>query len=274
MQDEHEAQLKRLEELLKEQDKSAKMLVRRDLELMRANQKLQSLDRAKSEFISVAAHQLRTPLSAVKWALKMIIDGDLGAVQNDDQRVFLMRANDSNNRMISTVNDLLDVDHFESGKFTFELMPFQISDLIDSALLEFNRIAENKKIKLLFNKPESTLPKVIADPEKMRMVVQNLLDNALKYTREEGTITISLSANPDFVTVVIADSGIGVPADQQEFIFKKFFRAGNAKKVVTDGSGLGLYIVKEIIEKMGGRIWFESQLNKGTTFSFTVPLFK
>lgn len=227
------------------------------------------LDRMKSEFISIAAHQLRTPLSAVKWTLKMVVDGDLGAL-TPEQKTFLMQGYQSNERTIRLVNDFLNVARIEEGRFSFEFSPHKLEDLIDNLLQEFSHIIKEKKIKLIFKKPLEVLPPVNIDPAKMRLAIQNLIDNAIKYTPEKGEVTITIKYSKLNTEVSVKDSGIGIPKSQQDRLFTKFFRSENAVKSQAEGTGLGLFIAKNIIEKHGGKIWVESEENKGTTFYFTI----
>jgi signal transduction histidine kinase len=229
------------------------------------------LDRMKSEFISIAAHQLRTPLSAVKWTLKMVIDGDLGSLTSE-QKTFLMQGYQSNERTIRLVNDFLNVARIEEGRFGLEFSPHKLEDLIDNLLQEFSHVIKEKKIKLTFAKPRENLPQANIDPAKMRLAIQNLIDNAIKYTPEKGEVTITIKYSKLNLEVSIKDSGIGIPKSQQARLFTKFFRSENAIKNQVDGTGLGLFIVKNIIEKHGGKIWVESEENKGAIFSFIVPV--
>lgn len=262
-----------LEQLLREQEQGAKMLVRRDLELSRANERLRQLDEMKSNFISVAAHQLRTPLSGIKWTVNLLLNGDLGAM-NTEQTTFLMKAYESNDRMVSLVNDMLGADRIESGKIHYRFEPLQLLDLVDNILFELLPQANAKGLTIRFANRPTALPKVRADAERMRAVFQNLLENSVKYSRPNGVVEIALSAERNEIMVSIKDDGIGIPKDQQKNIFERFFRATNAVKVENEGSGLGLFIVRSIVEKHGGRIWFESQENKGVTFHFTIPVEK
>jgi len=257
---------------LLEQERSAQLLVRRDLELTKANEKLRELDKRKSEFLSVAAHQLRTPLSGIKWTFNMLLSSELGPITND-QKVFIMKGYESNERMIALVDDMLGADRIDSGKYHFNFVNVQILDLIDNVLYEILPSANKKNITIEF-KDRSKVPQVYADPEKIRAVVQNLLDNAIKYTPKGGKITIETVIMDEYLKVGISDNGIGIPSDQRKNIFDRFFRGRNAVRVETDGSGLGLFIVKSIIEKHGGMIWFESRENQGTTFYFTVKIAK
>ncbi|KKR46000.1 MAG: Sensor protein resE [Parcubacteria group bacterium GW2011_GWA2_40_14] len=263
--------IKQLEELLKEQQQSARLLVRRDLELARANEKLQEFDEIKSNFISVVAHQLRTPLSGIKWTLNMLLNGDLGAL-NNDQKTFLMKSYESNNRMITLINDMLDTDRIQSGKMHYGFRYINIVDLLDNVLFEISPEAIKRNISIEFKRKLENLPQVYVDPETMRAALQNLLENAIKYTIESGKIVLDVEQVEDMLQISINDTGIGIPEDQKKKIFERFFRGRNAVKRETDGSGLGLYIAKTIVEKHGGTIWFESEENKGTTFYFTVPI--
>lgn len=236
-------------------------------ELKRAKE----LDRLKSEFISTAAHQLRTPLSAVKWTLKMIIDGDLGVI-NSEQKTFLMQGYQSNERMIDLVNDLLNVARIEEGRFGYKFSLVQLEDLIENIIQEFVHRIEEKKIRFSFNKPPKPLAKAKIDPAKLRLVISNLIDNAIKYTPEMGEVTVSMKYDTNNIELSVKDSGIGIPKDQQNRLFTKFFRSDNALRMQTEGSGLGLFIVKNIIEKHKGKVRVESEENKGATFTFTLPI--
>ncbi|PIQ91315.1 MAG: hypothetical protein COV70_04370 [Parcubacteria group bacterium CG11_big_fil_rev_8_21_14_0_20_39_22] len=260
-----------LNDLLKEQGKSAKMLIRRDLELTRANEKLQKVDEMKSSFISVVAHQLRTPLSGMKWTLSMVIAGDLGEL-NNEQKTFLMKAYESNTRMIALVNDMLVADRVQSERMRFRFKRVNIIDLIDNILFEISPQASKKNISISYKSKFQDIPQAYIDPETIRAVLQNLLENAIKYTIGGGKIEIDVKKDAEHLTISIADSGIGVPEEDKKNIFSKFFRARNAIKQETDGSGLGLYIAKTMVEKNGGKMWFNSVPGEGSTFYFTVPL--
>lgn len=266
-----EDHVRRLEELTKEFEQSAKLLVRRDLDLSAANQQLQNLDQLKSEIISVAAHQLRTPLSAIKWTLKMLINGDVGQI-TPDQRELLGKGFESNERMINLVNDMLSVDRLESGRVKYNFVAVQLEDLVQGMLQELMQLATKKNIKIVFARPQQLLPKLKLDPDKMHDVLQNLIDNAIKYSNPNSEVIVRLSSDGQNIQFSVKDSGIGIPKQQQSKIFERFFRAENAVKIASDGSGLGLYIAKSIIKRHGGDIWYESEEGKGSTFYFTLPL--
>ena len=270
----HFVELERFRELAAEQEKGAQLLVRRDLELTRANEQLQQLDEAKSGFISVVAHQLRTPLSGIKWTLNLLINGDMGAL-TAEQKAFLFKAYESNDRMISLVNDMLGADRIESGKVRYQVQPSQLTEIVDNVLFELLPQANAKGLSLKFISPPKGLPMVKVDPEKLRAVFQNLLENSVKYSRTGGTIEVALAVKDNReILVSIKDDGIGIPKEQQKHIFNRFFRAPNAIRMETDGSGLGLFIVKSIVERHGGRIWFTSEEGSGVTFYFTLPMYR
>ncbi|MSU44720.1 HAMP domain-containing histidine kinase [Candidatus Nomurabacteria bacterium] len=269
--EEMERKLAKLEQIAFEFNVSTKLLIRRDLELSRANEKLQKFDEIKSNFISVVAHQLRTPLSGIKWTLSMLINGDMG-VLNDTQKTFLMKSYESNARMIALVNDMLIADGIQSEKVHYVSTYLNIIDLMDSVFFEMSSQALKRNISIRYKNKFENLPQVYVDPVTIRAVLQNLLENAIKYIIDNGVIEIDVKKENNYLVISIADNGIGIPKDQHKDIFLKFFRASNAIKQQTDGSGLGLYIAKNIVEKNGGTIWFDSILGKGSTFYFTIPL--
>jgi PAS domain S-box-containing protein len=228
------------------------------------------IERMKTEFVSISAHQLRTPLSAIKWTLKMFLDGDLGELTKE-QREFLEKTYKSNERMINLINDLLNVARIEEGRYLYRPVLADIVPICQSVIDSCKEEIEKKKLKFRFEKPKG-LPKVRVDVEKISLAIQNLLENAIRYNREGGGIEITLEEKEGKIKFSIKDTGIGIPKDQQHRVFTKFFRAPNAMRMETEGSGLGLFITKNIIEAHGGEIWFESEEGKGTTFYFTLPV--
>ncbi len=256
--------------LIKEQDESSKLLIKRDLELMKANDKLRMIDNQKSEFISIIAHQMRTPLSAMKWMLLMLLKKELGPL-NLDQEEFLRRGEESNNHLISLVEGMLLADKLDNGRNDLMKVAVNIGELIDDVTYEVKPAADLKKINLHYAGCSGDICNTFADKEKIRGVIQNLLENAVKYTPDNGSITIQVYEEHNNVNVSVRDTGIGIPKDQQAYIFSKFYRARNASKEVANGSGLGLFIVKSIIEKHGGTVGFESEEGKGSVFTFSLP---
>lgn len=225
----------------------------------------------KSEFVSIAAHQLRTPLSAIKWTLTSLLDEDFG-VLNDEQKKYLGKTNLSNERMINLVDDLLNLSRIEEGRYVYKTSVVSIKDLMNAVLKAVELKANEKKIKLNF-KLGRGLPDLVIDEEKMKLVIQNLIENAINYSHKNSSVEITARNNAKEKEVIfsIIDSGIGIPKEQKQRIFTKFFRAENAIRAETVGSGLGLFIDKNIIEAHKGKIWFESELDKGSTFYFSIP---
>ncbi|HRZ30265.1 MAG TPA: HAMP domain-containing sensor histidine kinase [Candidatus Paceibacterota bacterium] len=272
-------QILELEKVNQELEKKNRELYAKELELTMANSHLQTLEQAKSKFISVTTHQLRTPLAAVKWTLDMAAKGELGVV-DEEQKKFLGQGLSSVNRVISIVNDLLKIDSIDASREEYNFEPTDIVKLLDDVFFEFNNQASLKKIKLVIKKPVNVLPHVDIDADKIRMVLENLIDNALKYTPVGGQVTVQLSDArinnvEGALEVSVSDSGIGIPSGETSKVFQKFFRATNAIKNEPDGSGLGLFIAHDIIEKHNGSIWFKTGSasgQAGTTFSFTLPL--
>ena len=254
----------------------AKQLFDKDFELTLANKRLQNLEQAKSKFVSVTTHQLRTPLSAIKWTFHMLLKGDLGPT-TPDQHTFIEKGYESTQRMIAIINDLLNVDYMEVDRSDYNFITVDLPALIESILFEFTNQAESKGITLKYLKPPATLPQVSADPIKLSMVLENLIDNATKYTSQGGQVTVSvgdvrMNSAESNLEVIVSDTGIGIPPQERDKIFHRFFRGSNAVRVQTDGTGLGLFISRDIIEKHGGAVWFESQEGRGTQFHFTVPV--
>ncbi|MBU2578598.1 hypothetical protein KKA09_00535 [Patescibacteria group bacterium] len=231
-----------------------------------------TVERLKTEFVSIAAHQLRTPLSAIKWTLKMILDEDVGKIVGE-QKELLEKTYQSNERMIKLINDLLNVARIEEGRFLYKVQEHDVIEILEKVVVLFEQIAIKNKLKFEFQKPEQELPKIKLDAEKISLAFHNLIDNAVLYTNPGGTVKVSVEnlKEQKQILISIKDTGIGIPNDQQNKVFKKFFRGENAVREETDGTGLGLFIAKNIIEANNGKIWFESSKNKGTTFYCAFP---
>lgn len=250
----------------------ARQLVRKDLELTEQNERFSQLNKDKTEFVSTVSHQLRTPLSAIKWTLDVLLKSNETGTLTTEQRALLMKAYEYNERIINLIRDMLGIDRIESGALGFSFIEINIADLIDNIIDEIESQAERKHIKIVVNKDEN-LPKISVDPQKMRAVFQNLLENSLKYTRAGGQITVNLQmAGGDKMNITFADNGIGIPKDQHSNVFNRFFRAENAKALDPEGSGLGLFIVRTIVSRHNGEMSFESGEEQGTTFHITLPL--
>ncbi len=235
------------------------------------------VERIKTEFVSIAAHQLRTPISAVKWTLKMLLDGDLGEITKE-QKEFIKKTYQSNERMISLINDLLNITRIEEGRYLYKPVLSDFEGIVDFVIKSIQQEISRKKIILKFEKPKTKIPKIPLDVEKMKLAVQNLIDNAIKYTPLGGEINVLLDLikfddkKGKDIVFSVKDTGVGIPQDQHSRVFDKFFRGANVVRMNTEGTGLGIFIVKNIIEAHGGKIWFESEENKGTTFYFSLPV--
>lgn len=247
-------------------DETVKMKQGFDEQIKRAKE----LDRAKSEFISIVAHQLRTPLSAIKWTLKMMIDGDVGGITLE-QKEFLDRGYVTNERMISLVNDLLNVSRIEEGRFGYEFKTVSIDDAVDNLFKVARPLIAEKRINFIVNRPPSGLKMINVDEEKFTLALENILNNAIKYTPPQGKITFSLEDKGNVLVITVSDTGVGIPKDQLPKLFTKFFRGSNAIRLQTDGSGLGLFIAKNVIEKHQGTISIQSEEEHGTTVKITLP---
>jgi PAS domain S-box-containing protein len=229
-----------------------------------------AINKAKSKFISVAAHQLRTPLSGIKWIVKMALDGDIGEF-NKEQTRLLEKAYANNEKIIGLIDDLLNVSRIEEGKFGYQIKKESFSELLNGTLSDFNYKIESKEIELVINKPQK-IPFVYMDKEKVGLALQNIIDNAIKYTPAKGKIEITIKKKREFLEVSVKDSGVGIPEQDQVKIFSKFYRASNVSKSEISGSGLGLFIAKNIIEGHEGEIGLKSEENKGTEIIFKLPI--
>jgi PAS domain S-box-containing protein len=228
----------------------------------------QEVDRMKSEFISIASHQLRTPLTAIKTYTHLLSSGFRGNL-NDEQQEFLGIIMGSVDRMNELINILLDISRIEEGKLQVVLKETKVKDLVENVIQELSQEASNKQIAIEFKCEDS--PVIKLDRILTTEVLANLLSNAIKYTPVKGHIIVKIQSTPDEVLFRIKDNGYGIPPAEQTRVFSKFFRADNIKRREPSGTGLGLYMVKQIADNVGGHIEFISREGKGTTFLFTLP---
>ena len=241
-------------------------------QLRQSNKKLQALDEAKDEFISMASHQLRTPLTSVKGYLSMVIEGDAGKLRND-QRSLLNEAYASAERMVYLISDFLNVSRIRTGKFVLESKMSNLADVITGEIGQLAVSAHNRNLELHYDAP-SDFPLAYIDQDKIRQVIMNFIDNAIYYTPAGGKINVQLTVQNKEIVFKVADTGIGVPADERHKLFTKFYRATNARKIRPDGTGIGLFMAKKVVTMHGGSIIFESMPNKGSTFGFRIPITK
>lgn len=240
------------------------------IEILRDITHEKEVDRMKTEFVSLSSHQLRTPLTAVKWGLETVLNGDIG-VLNEKQKEYLKDAADSNQREIELVNSLLNVSRIESGRILVNPHPTNIVRLANNVVSRLKIELAKKDISLVMN-VEGNPPELLLDTKLIENVYQNIIDNSVNYSPAGSKIILSISVKDGEIISSIADEGIGIPENEKVEIFKKFYRSSNAKQIRPDGSGLGLYIAKSIVESSGGKIWLESSVGHGTTFFFTLPL--
>jgi signal transduction histidine kinase len=236
-------------------------------QLRRTNTKLEALDETKDDFISMASHQLRTPLTSVKGYLSMVIEGDAGTV-NETQRKMLNQAFISSQRMVYLIADLLNVSRLKTGKFIIDWAPVDLSKVIQEEISQLVETAESRGIALTYKKP-ADFPVLNMDETKTRQVIMNFVDNAIYYTPSGGHIDVQLVDKGASIELKIVDDGIGVPKLEQHHLFTKFYRARNAQKARPDGTGLGLFMAKKVVVAQGGAIIFESKEGQGSTFGFS-----
>jgi len=235
-------------------------------QLQESNNKLVALDEAKDDFVSMASHQLRTPLTAIKGNISMVLDGDAGDV-TEVQRKLLTQTSYSTQRMIYIIADLLNVSRLRTGKFVIDAEPVDLVKLITEEMDQLEFAAASKSLKLNFKKPDKITP-ILLDNAKTRQIIMNFVDNAIYYTPAGKNITIELTENKSTIEFRVIDEGIGVPKSEQHHLFTKFYRAANARKARPDGTGLGLFMAKKVIIAQGGAVIFDSKEGKGSTFGF------
>lgn len=227
------------------------------------------LIRSKTEFIAVTSHQLRTPLTGIHWIFESLAKQNL----DESQKELINTGLGASIKLSKIVNDLLDVSKIEEGRFGFQFENINIIAFLEETIGQMKDISQQFNVKFYFQKPTEPSIVISADAQKLSMAVSNLIDNAVRYNVPNGEITVAIERVKDqpYVQISIKDTGIGIPADQINKLFTKFFRAENVTTVYPDGTGLGLYIVKNIIKRHGGEIWVESEVNRGSTFYFTLP---
>jgi signal transduction histidine kinase len=250
--------------------KLSSVSIANNLSLRQSNQKLKALDEAKDEFVSMASHQLRTPLTSIKGYLSMVIEGDAGDI-SPLQADMLNQAYASSQRMVFLIADLLNVSRLKTGKFVIESKTTKLAELVSTEVAQLQETAKSRKLSLSYLEPKD-FPDMQLDETKIRQVVMNFIDNAIYYTPQGGKITVTLEKKTKSIELKVDDNGMGVPKSSQHQLFTKFYRADNAQKARPDGTGIGLFMAKKVIVAQGGSIIFKSQEGQGSTFGFTFPL--
>jgi len=238
--------------------------------ITRSFERLAEASRMKSEFVSIVSHQLRSPLSNLRWAIELLMSGRLGRIE-DKQTEYFRILKENISRMGELISDLLTVSRIDTATLPLRKQGFSLEDLIKKLVSEFDLFAKASNVVIKFEPPKN-LPKVFGDPSQVTLVVENLIDNAIRYVKEKGVVEIGLGIRRNNVYCEVKDSGVGIPKEDQRYIFQKFFRSENILRYQTQGSGLGLFIAKSIINKSGGKMGFKSEENKGSTFWFTLPI--
>ena len=239
-------------------------------ELRFSNRQLQRLDEAKNEFISMASHQLRTPLTSIKGYLDMMLEGDLGKI-SPTQRAVLREAFSSSERMVRLINDFLNVSRLQTGKFTIDKQSVDIAQILRDEVSLLKVVADQRSVEMVL-KIDKKIPSLAVDSEKIRQVMLNMIDNAIYYSSPHKKVAITLKSSGKMIEFSVKDSGIGVPKSEQANLFGKFFRGTNAKKRRPDGTGVGLFLAKKVILSHDGEMIFESEEGKGSTFGFRLPV--
>lgn len=235
-----------------------------------ANEQLKVLDKARAEFISIASHQLRTPPATIKWYLGAVLDGDFGAL-SEDLKAALERTNVTNDAQIATIDDLLNASRIERGKLEFFFEENALEPVVTTLVEQMQPLAQMKKMTIEYTKPSQVFPNIMMDKEKVRQVLNNMIDNAIKYSKD-GAIVVTLKQEADDLVVKVKDTGKGISKDEIGALFNKYTRGHDSVTHAT-GLGLGMYVAKVIVEQHNGKIWAESDgVGKGATFCFSLPL--
>jgi len=238
--------------------------------IIQSFEKLAEASRMKTEFINIVSHQLRGPLTNLKWSAEILTSGSLDHIKEKHQEYFRILKENSK-RMEELVNDLLTVSRLEQGRLPLNKQEISLDELVEKTISEFSPFIKASNIKLSF-KSEKRPFLAYTDPHQLKIVIENFLDNAIRYIHQKGDINVYLGFKNNNIYFEVKDNGVGIPEKDQQYIFQKFFRSKNALKHQTQGSGLGLFITKTIVKRLGGDIGFKSREGQGTTFWFTLPI--
>jgi len=234
--------------------------------LRKNDEKINKLEETKDEFISMASHQLRTPLTSVKGYISMVLEGDVGRL-NATQKKLLGQAFISSQRMVSMITDMLNVSRLKTGRFILDTSPTKLDEIVKDEVRQLKETAASRGLSIRLSVPDVLSP-IMVDESKIRQVVMNFIDNSIYYSKAGSKIEVQVKESENSIECLVHDEGIGVPKDDQYQLFNKFYRASNAKKARPDGTGLGLFMAKKIIIAHGGSMVFSSQVGKGSTFGF------
>ncbi|MFH0969054.1 MAG: HAMP domain-containing sensor histidine kinase [Patescibacteria group bacterium] len=227
-------------------------------------------NKIKSEFITIASHQLKTPLSQINWELEILLFKNKEGL-TPKQLELINTIKQSHTTMTRLVNDLLDVARIDQGKFILNKEKINIIEIIDEIIDNNKVLAKASNVEINLIKPEK-VPGILADKKRIGVAIDNLISNAIKYIEKKGLVEIKIKPDDKNIIVSVKDSGVGIPKNQQDKVFQKFFRSNNVVKYQTEGTGLGLFISKNIIEQSGGKIWFKSTEKEGSDFCFSLPI--
>jgi len=233
-------------------------------------ERLAEASRLKSEFVSIVSHQLRTPLSSMRWLIEFM-SGSKSSALSSENRSNMEMLHEINIRMLRLVNLLLEVNQVEDSRIVLEKNSVDVKYLTEEIVRGFSVLARSRNVKINIS-AETDLPKISVDQRRLNMVIENLVDNAIQYSLGEGEISINIERQGNYLKWLIYDHGVGIPKMEQKKIFEKFFRARNAARFQTRGSGLGLFITRAFIEAMGGSMGFSSEEKKGSKFWFFLPI--
>jgi len=234
---------------------------------------LAEANRMKTEFVNIVSHQLRAPLTNLRWATQFLLSEDFQAAAQDEKNDYFDIIKENGNRMEGLIDDLLTITRLKEGKPDSRKVPFNLAPLIQEIIDEHGVFAQAKNIDVSLSAPKD-VPQVLASHPLIKIVVENLVGNAINYSRGGKEILIKLETKKERLVFSIEDHGIGIPSEDKRYVFEKFFRAKNAVQTDVNGTGLGLFIVKMILDGMSGRIWFKTKENRGTTFYFSLPIVK
>lgn len=239
--------------------------------IIQSVEQVAKVNKMKTEFVSIASHQLKTPLSQVSWEVEILLSRHQQGL-SENQLEIIKTISSSNSKMIKLVNDLLDVAKIDQGKLAFFREKFDLVKLISDTVNNNSQLAERREVKVEIKKPDASFQIVEGDRRKIGVVIDNLLSNAIRYSKPGNEAELSIKKKGAKAVVCVKDNGLGIPQHQQDQVFQKFFRSANSARYQEEGTGLGLYIAKNIIEQSGGEIWFESEENAGSEFCFSLPV--